>query len=99
MKSLATALVMKGKIKTTLARAKELRHFAERLVTYGKMENKISAYRKIGETLSRVAAKKLMVDVVPKYAERNGGYTRIIKLGQRKSDAAHMAFIEFVPKQ
>ena len=96
MKSLATALVMKGKIKTTLTRAKELRHFAERLVTYGKNTNKITAFRKVGQTLSKIAAKKLMTDVAPKYAERNGGYTRVIKSGQRKSDSAEMAFIEFI---
>jgi len=97
LKSLAVNLIMHGKIKTTLARAKELRPFAERLVTHVKTHNTPSAeYREISKFLPKEAAKKLVKDVAPKFKERNGGYTRIIRLGQRNGDAAKMAFIEFV---
>ena len=97
LKSLAVNLIMHGKIKTTLARAKELRPFAERLVTHVKTHNTPSAeYREISKFWAKEAAKKLVKDVAPKFKERNGGYTRIIRLGQRDGDAAKMAFIEFV---
>jgi len=78
---------MRGKIKTTLARAKELRGVAEKLVTRAEKSSKF---------LSAEAAKKLIKEIAPKYRERKGGYTRIIKLLPRKSDAAKMAIIEFV---
>ena len=95
-KSLAVALVMHGKIKTTLTRAKELRHYAERLVTYAKTEDKSSALRKVGSVLPKAASKKLVSQIAPKYIERHGGYTRVTKLGRRRGDAAHMAYIEFI---
>lgn len=96
MKGLAVALVMKGKIKTTEARAKALRPFIERLVTYAKNANKTLASRRVGAVLPKVAAKKLMMEVAPKFSDRKGGYTRVIKIGQRPHDAASMAFVEFV---
>lgn len=96
MQGLAVALVMKGKIKTTEARGKALRPYVERLVTYGKSANKTTGSRRINAVLPKVASKKLMTEIAPKYADRNGGYTRIIKIGQRPHDAAHMVFIEFV---
>lgn len=97
LKSLAVALIMKGKIKTTMARAKELRSVAERLVTRVKKHQAPSAeYRELRKTLPKVAAQKLVKDVAPKYKERNGGYTRITRLLPRKRDAAKMAFIEFI---
>ena|SRR3989344_2205187 len=92
LKSLAVALIMKGKIKTTAARAKELRAFGERLVTSAKK----SGYRQTSRILPKVAARKLVKELAPRYAERSGGYTRIIKLPPRRSDSARMAFIEFV---
>ena len=92
LKSLAVSLIMKGKIKTTAARAKELRVFGERLVTRAKQ----SGYREASKFLPKAAARKLVKELAPKYMERSGGYTRIIKLPPRKSDAAKMAFIEFV---
>lgn len=97
LKSLAVNLIMHGKIKTTLARAKELRPFAERLVTHVKTHNTLSAeYREVSKFLPKEATKKLVKEIAPKFKERNGGYTRIIRLGQRDGDAAKMAFIEFV---
>src|SRR5881397_4134121 len=83
-------------IKTTLAKAKAVRPLAERMVTLGK-NGSIHARRMAFATLrQKNAVKKLFEDIAPRSAERNGGYTRIVKLGQRKSDSASMAFIEWV---
>ena len=96
MRSLAVALVEKGKIKTTEAKAKELRPYVEKLVTHGK-KNTLAARRVIiSKVGSAKVAKKLIEEVGPKYAEKKGGYLRIIKLGQRLKDASPMAYIEFV---
>lgn len=96
LKSLAVALVMNGKIKTTAARAKELRPYAERLITYAKAEDKSLALRRVGSKLPKTASKKLVSVIATKYSDRKGGYTRVIKLGRRQGDAAPMAYIEFI---
>lgn len=95
--SLALNLIVRGKIKTTEPKAKELRPFIEKLVTAAK-KNNLATRKLIISKLSNRApeVKKLFEVIAPKYADRNGGYTRIIKLGQRKSDAAKMAVIEFI---
>ncbi|KKT29599.1 MAG: 50S ribosomal protein L17 [Candidatus Giovannonibacteria bacterium GW2011_GWB1_46_20] len=88
---------MKGKIRTTLARAKELRSTVEGLVTHVKRHAAPGAeYREIRKFLPKAAAGKLVKEIAPKHKDRNGGYTRIIKLLPRSGDAAKMAFIEFV---
>lgn len=98
LNSLAYNLITRGKIKTTAAKAKELRPFIEKLVTRAKVGT--PAGRRI--VLSKLGGshkqevKKLFEVIAPKYAEKNGGYTRILKLGVRKSDSAAMAIIEFV---
>jgi large subunit ribosomal protein L17 len=90
------SLIEHQRIKTTLAKAKAVRPLAERMVTLGK-NGSIHARRTALATLrQKSAVKKLFDDVAPRSAERNGGYTRIVKLGQRKSDSARMAFIEWV---
>jgi large subunit ribosomal protein L17 len=90
------SLIEHQRIKTTLAKAKAVRPLAERMVTLGK-NGSIHARRTALATLrQKSAVKKLFDDVAPRSAERNGGYTRIVKLGQRKSDSAPMAFIEWV---
>ena len=97
LKSLAVNLIMHGKIKTTLARAKELRPFAERLVTHVKTHNTPSAeYREISTFLPKEAVKVMMTKIGPAYKDRKGGYTRIIRIGQRVSDNSRMVFLEFV---
>lgn len=96
LKGLATSLILRGKIKTTLERAKETKSLAERLVTYAKKKSPINANREITKFVNKTAAKKLVKDIAPKYSGRNGGYARIIKLGQRSGDAAQMVYIEFV---
>ena len=97
LNSLALNLIVRGKIKTTEEKAKELRPFIEKLVTLAK--NKDSAKRRL--VISKLSnrspeTKKLFETIAPKYADRSGGYTRILKLGARKSDGAKMAYIEFV---
>ncbi len=90
------SLIEHQRIKTTLAKAKAVRPLAERMVTLGK-NGSIHARRTAFATLrQKNAVKKLFEDIAPRSAERNGGYTRIVKLGQRKSDSAQMAFIEWV---
>ena len=97
MNSLALNLIVRGKIKTTLPKAKELRPFIEKMVTLAK--NKDLGSRKL--VISKLSnrgkeVKKLFEVIAPKYADRAGGYTRVLKLGIRKSDGAPMASIEFV---
>ena len=90
------SLIEHQRIKTTLAKAKAVRPLAERMVTLGK-NGSIHARRTALATLrQKNAVKKLFDDIAPRSAERNGGYTRIVKLGQRRSDSAPMAFIEWV---
>src|SRR5438034_3214646 len=90
------SLIEHQRIKTTLAKAKAVRPLAERMVTLGK-NGSIHARRTALATLrQKNAVKKLFDDIAPRSAERNGGYTRIVKLGQRRSDSACMAFIEWV---
>ncbi len=90
------SLIEHQRIKTTLAKAKAVRPLAEKMVTLGK-NGSIHARRTALATLrQKTVVKKLFDDIAPRSTERNGGYTRIVKLGQRKSDSARMAFIEWV---
>ena len=95
LKALVSALILNGKIKTTEARAKEIRSFAEKIITKSK-KNNLSSRRLIARFFHPKAIKKLFDEIAPNYKSRSGGYTRIIKLGQRKSDGAKMAIIELV---
>ncbi|MDQ6809510.1 MAG: 50S ribosomal protein L17 [Verrucomicrobiota bacterium] len=90
------SLIEHQRIKTTLAKAKAVRPLAEKMVTLGK-KNSLHARRTALAVLKQKdAVKKLFEDIAPRSATRNGGYTRIVKLGQRKSDSAAIAFIEWV---
>jgi large subunit ribosomal protein L17 len=90
------SLIQHQRIKTTLAKAKAVRPLAEKMVTLGK-KNSLHARRTALAVLrQKDAVKKLFADIAPRSKDRNGGYTRIIKLGQRKSDSARVAFIEWV---
>ena len=98
LRSLAISLVKHGKIKTTEAKAKELRPYIEKLVTRG-MNDTVSSRRLASSRLGSggdLAVKKLFEVIAPKYKEREGGYTRITKLPSRLGDGAAMAIIEFV---
>jgi len=95
--SLALNLIVREKIKTTLPKAKELRTFIEKLVTHAKRNNLATRKLVIAKLSNRSKETKKLFDVLaPKYADKKGGYTRILKLGVRKSDGAEMAIIEFV---
>ena len=95
MKALVTALVTNGKIKTTHAKAKELRPAIEKMITRAKAKTPQN-FRIIRKTLAEKVTRKLFDEIATKYQDRAGGYTRIILLGQRKSDSSHMAHIEFI---
>lgn len=97
IKGLVSALILNGKIETTLARAKEMRPYTERLITYAK-DGSLSSRRLALAKLynHEIEITKLWNDYAPKYKEINGGYTRIIKKGQRLGDASEMAIIEFI---
>jgi large subunit ribosomal protein L17 len=88
--------MMHERIRTTLAKAKELRPFAEKLVTLGKKDTLHARRRALSIVPRKEAIAKLFNDISPRFAERQGGYTRILKLGPRRGDGAEMAFIEFV---
>src|SRR4029450_9391501 len=90
------SLIEHQRIKTTLAKAKAVRPLAERMVTLGKNGSIHARRTALAMLRQKSAVKKLFDDVAPRSAERNGGYTRIVRLGQRKSDSARMAFIEWV---
>jgi large subunit ribosomal protein L17 len=90
------SLVKEERIKTTLHKAKELRPIAEKVVTQGKRDT-LHARRQVNRLLpERDLVKKVFDDIAPRFQERPGGYTRIIKLGPRRGDGAEMALIEFV---
>lgn len=95
LSSLAYSLAVKGKIKTTEAKAKELRPYMEKLVTIGKKET-LASRRTLESRVGAEAAKKIAKEIAPEYKDRAGGYTRITKLVPRLSDGAPMAVIEFV---
>ncbi|MGB5296221.1 MAG: 50S ribosomal protein L17 [Thermoanaerobaculia bacterium] len=91
-----SSLVKEERIRTTLEKAKELRPLAEKAVTQGKRDT-VHARRQVNRLISdRDLVKKLFDEIAPRYHERPGGYTRIIKLGPRRGDGAEMAFLEFV---
>ena len=90
------ALIQHQRIKTTLAKAKAVRPLAERMVTLGKNGSIHARRRALAVLRQKNLVKKLFDDIAQRSAERTGGYTRIIKLGARKSDSARMAFIEWV---
>ena len=96
LKNLAIALILNGKIETTVAKAKTLRSYIEKLITKAKVGD-FNTHRRVYAYLQdKAATKKLIEEIAPKYSDRDGGYTRIIKTRVRRGDAAPMAFIELV---
>src|SRR3989344_5190437 len=95
MKSLALALILENKIKTTDAKARSLRPFVEKLVSAGRVGT-VAARRNLVSKIGTIGAKKIVTDLAPKYAKRTGGYTRITKLPARLSDGSLMSVIEFI---
>ena len=96
LRAMVTYLFENGKIETTVTRAKEVRSMAEKMVTLGKKEE-LHAKRQVYSYITKeTVAKKVIDEYGPKYADRNGGYTRIVKIGPRRGDAAEMAIIQLV---
>lgn len=96
LKNLAIAIIKSEKIETTLPKAKELRSYIEKLITRAK-KNDSNAHRAVFAALQdKESTNRLVTEVAPKYTQRNGGYTRIVKTRIRRGDAAEMATIELV---
>jgi large subunit ribosomal protein L17 len=94
--NLAGALIEHGRIETTEAKAKAVRPFAEKLITLGKRGDLHARRLALAELRSNEVVHQLFAEVAPRFAERPGGYTRIVKLGPRQGDAAPMAYLELV---
>jgi large subunit ribosomal protein L17 len=94
--NLTAELIQHGRIRTTLAKAKEVRPVAEQMITLGKRGDLHARRQAVAFLRQKPVVKSLFEDIAPRYAERPGGYTRIIKLGPRLGDAAEMAYIELV---
>ena len=96
LRGMVTLLLEKGAIETTLARAKELRAVADKMITLGKENTLASRRAALAYITKEDVVKKLFDEIAPKYAERNGGYTRIVRIGVRRGDNAEMSIIELV---
>ena len=96
LRAMVTYLLENGQIKTTITRAKEVAPLAEKMITLAK-QNDLAAYRQaLGFITKEDVAKKRFQELGPKYAGRNGGYTRVVRIGPRRGDAAEMAIIQLV---
>ncbi|MCR5705914.1 MAG: 50S ribosomal protein L17 [Acholeplasmatales bacterium] len=102
LRDLITDLILNGSIETTVIKAKELKRLADKMVTLGK-QNTLASRRNAAKLVrfekdsdGKLAIQKLFDEIAPKFASRNGGYTRVIKTGVRRGDATQMAIIQFV---
>ena len=96
LRAMVTYLLENGQIKTTVTRAKEVAPVAEKMITLAKTNN-LATYRQALSYITKEdVANKLFKEIGPKYADRNGGYTRIVKIGPRRGDAAEMAIVQLV---
>ena len=95
LRAMVTFLLENGKIETTLTRAKEVQAMAEKMITTAKEDNLHNRRLVLGFVKEDVTS-KLFKEIAPKYSDRNGGYTRVTKIGPRRGDAAEMAIIELV---
>lgn len=96
LRAMVTYLLENGKIETTVTRAKEVRPLAEKMITLGK-KNTLAAKRQAFAFITKEAVvKKTFDEIAPKYADRNGGYVRITRIGPRRGDGAEMAIIELI---
>lgn len=96
LKNLAASLIMHEKIKTTQAKAKVLRPIVEKMISIAKNNTLFNRRRLLAKLPTKDAVKKILEEIGPRYKEREGGYTRIIKLGRRKGDGAEIAQIELI---
>ncbi len=98
-RNMVTDFLDKERIFTTVAKAKELRPFAEKMITLGKRDNLHSRRRALSIIRRKSVVHKLFDSLAPRYADRNGGFTRIIRLGFRQGDSAETAIIELVDRE
>ena len=96
LRNLTTSLLENGKIETTVTRAKEVRSTAEKMITLGKTNTLHTRRQAMSYITKEDVVKKVFDEIAPKYADRNGGYTRIIQMGPRRGDSAPMAVLELV---
>ncbi len=96
LRAMVTYLLENGKIETTVTRAKEVRSMAEKMITIAKTNDLHSKRQVLAYVTKEDVVKKLFDDIAPKYSDTKGGYTRIIRTGPRRGDAAEMAIIELV---
>ena len=96
LRALVTFLLENGKIETTITRAKEVRSLTEKMITIAKEDNLHNRRLVLAFVTKEDVVNKLFTEIAPKYADRNGGYARITKLGPRRGDAAEMAIIELL---
>jgi large subunit ribosomal protein L17 len=94
--NLACALIENGRIRTTEAKAKEVRPIVEQVITLGKRGDVAAHRQAVAFLRSKSAAHALFEDIAPRFADRQGGYTRVVKIGPRQGDAAAMAYLELV---
>ena len=99
LRGMVTLLLENGQIETTLARAKEVRSMAEKMITLGKKNTLASRRAALAYITKESVVTKLFTEIAPSYANRNGGYTRILKLGTRRGDAAEMAIVALVKEE
>ena len=96
LRNQVTDLLREGRITTTITRAKDTRRMAEKMITLGKRGDLHARRQALAYIYDEDVVTKLFDNIAPKYAERSGGYTRILKLGQRRGDTAEMVFLELV---
>lgn len=96
LRAMVTFLLEKGRIETTVTRAKEVQAMTEKMITIAKEPTLANKRQVFAFVTKESVSKKLFDEIAPKYAERNGGYTRITKVGPRRGDAADMAIIELI---
>lgn len=96
LRNLVTSLLREGRIITTVSRAKETQRMAEKMITLGKRNNLHARRQALAYIYDEDVVTKLFTEIAPKYEERNGGYTRVIKLGSRRGDGAEKAILELV---
>lgn len=96
LRNLVTSFLKEERIQTTETRAKELRKFAEKMITLGKQGDLHARRQALEFLLDETVAKKLFEEIAPRYSERSGGYTRILKMEQRRGDGAPMVIMELI---
>ena len=99
LRGMDTLLLENGQVETTLTRAKEVRSIAEKMITLGKKNTLASRRAALAYITKEDVVTKLFSDIAPKYANRNGGYTQVLKIGTRRGDAAEMAIVRLVDEE